>query len=499
MAEEEKSEQAAAGAGKDGGKGADKKKNPPRPERQVTTNHTTVLGGRTLSYTATAGTLNLKDDKGEDRASVFYVAYVADAMADTSTRPVTFCFNGGPGSSAVWLQFGAFGPRRIDIPDTLASPPAPYRLVDNDQGILDLTDMVFIDPVGTGFSRAVGDTDAKEFHGVKGDVESVGEFIWRWLTRNNRWNSPKFLAGESYGTTRAAALSHHLQEKGVVLNGLVLVSLATHFQTFIFETGNVLPNALYLPSYAAVAHYHRKLPLPVEDRDAFLDEARRFALEEYAPALLQGANLAPERLEALARKLHRFTGLPVEALIRRRLQIHYLWFARTLLGATERTIGRLDARYVGPDLDPYGQMMNRDPSYDAPLGAYTALVNDFLRRQLGWETDDSYEVLSTEVNRNWKWDHDSMGYVNTTEELRMALIANPHLKVLFASGLYDLATPFFAAEYTASHVGVTGELSDNLTLTFYDAGHMMYFHRPSLEQLKADLAAFYKGARGGRR
>lgn len=472
---------------------SDKKKNPPRPERAVPSRHTMMAGPHPLPYTATAGTLNLKDDKGEDRASVFYVSYVLDGVEDASTRPVTFCFNGGPGSSSVWLQLGAFGPRRVDMPDTLTCPPPPYRMVDNEHGLLELTDLVFIDPVGTGFSRAAGEADAKDFHGVKEDVESVGEFITRWISRNNRWNSAKYLAGESYGTTRAGGLSLYLHERGVFVNGLVLVSVALNFQTFIFEAGNDLPYALYLPSYAATAWYHDRLPVRPHNRDLWLREVREFALAEYMPALLRGAALDPALRARLAQKLASYTGLDAAEIERRNLRIPYLWFCRQLLGAGPRTVGRLDARYVGDDLDPYGQDLQRDPSYDAALGPYTGLINDHLRRSLGWISDEPYEVLSGKVHEGWKWAHGKrMGYVNMTDDLRQALIANPHLRVLMANGLYDLATPFFAAEYTADHLGVEPQLQKNVSLTYYEAGHMMYFHPPSLAQLKADLTAFYQ-------
>ncbi len=471
-----------------------KKDAPKREERTVST----TLEGPHGSYTVTASTLNLKDDKGEDRASVFSVAYVLDGVDDPAARPVTFCFNGGPGSSAVWLQFGAFGPKRVDIPDTLVARPAPNALVDNPHGLLDLTDLVFIDPVGTGFSRPAGENEGKAFQSVASDAESVGEFVWRWLSRHDRWQSPKFLAGESYGTTRAGALAGYLQENGVALNGLVLLSLAMNFQTFIEEAGNDLPHVLYLPSFTATAWYHGRLPNPPEALEPLLEEVRAFAIEELAPALHLGARLPERRRRALARKMARYTGLPAAEIERRNLRVEYLYFARTLLGAGPNTVGRLDSRYVGPDLDPYGQRQTRDPGYDAALPAYTAAANDFLRRTVGWDSTDPYRVLSMEVNEGWSWQHGKrLGYVNTTEELRQALFANPHLKVLFANGLFDLATPFFAAEYTADHLGVPEEIRQNVSLTYYEAGHMMYFHPPSLAKLKADVAAFYEDALGG--
>lgn len=468
-----------------------KKPRPPRPERTSVTTHETVIGGETIAYTATAGTIHLRDDRDEPRASVFFVAFTRDGVEDPSDRPVTFCFNGGPGSSSVWLHLGAFGPRRIEAPDAGPSRPPPYRLVDNAHGLLDLTDLVFVDPVGTGFSRSVGETEKNAFHGVKEDVDSVGELITRWISRNDRWNSPKFLAGESYGTTRAAALAHRLQERGVYLNGLVLLSVALNFATFVFEPGNDLPEILYLPSYTAVAWHHERLLDRPDVLEPLLDEVRAYATDVYAPALLKGARLDAATKRRIAEQLARYTGLDATAIERRNLRIDYLWFAKQVLGVPGRTVGRLDARFVGDDTDPNALSAERDPSYDVPYGVYAAAVNDYLRRTLGWKSDDEYEVLSLEVNQGWRWQHGTrMGYINVTEELRRVLIANPHLKVLMANGLYDLATPFFAAEFTADHLQV-GQLRENVTMTYYPAGHMMYLHMPSLAKLKADLTAFY--------
>lgn len=476
---------------------AKSKPRPSRPERQSVTQHRTCIGGRELAYTATAGTLNLRTEHEEDRASLFYVALVLDGVADPSERPVTFCFNGGPGSSSVWLQLGAFGPRRVDVADAEVSRPPPYRLVDNPHGLLDLTDLVFIDPVGTGFSRFVGEAEGKDFWGVAEDVSSVAAFITRWLSKNNRWNSPRFLAGESYGTTRAAGLARQLGEKGVSLNGLVLLSLALNFQTFIFEAGNDLPEVLYLPSYAAAAWYHDCLPDRPMDLEAFLTEVRAFALDEYAPALLRGDRLDPKTRERLAERLASYTGLKAHDIAVRGLRIHYLWFTKAVLGVYGRTIGRLDCRFVGEDSDPGAAQTQRDPSYDGIFGAYAGAINDYLRRVLTWESEDEYEVLSHDVNQGWRWKHgERMGYVNVTEDLRAAMLANTHMRVLIGNGLYDLATPFFAAEYTADHLAVEPALRQNVTLTYYDAGHMMYIHPPSHEKLKADLVAFYASALG---
>ncbi len=453
-----------------------------RPERSASVELQTVHGPCLVR----ASTLNLKNAKGEDTASVFSVSYCAPD-ADPATRPVTFCFNGGPGSSAVWLQFGALGPLRVDLPDAVAARPSGNALVDNPEGLFDQSDLVFIDPVGTGFSRPAGETEAKAFHTVDDDQRSVGEFIWRWLSREGRWASPKYLAGESYGTTRAGALALHLQEKGVALEGLVLISLALNFQTFVEEAGNDLPYILYLPSLAAVAAYHGKVEAPD------LEAVRRFALDRYAPALLRGAGLAAEERDALAEELASLTSLPAAEIARRNLRIPYLWFCRQLLG-DGRNVGRLDARYIGHDPDRHGPILTADPSYDAPLGAYTVAANDFLRRRVGFTEEAPYEVLSMAVNEGWSWMHGKrLGYVNTTEDLRKAMVSNPHLRVFVGSGIYDLATPFFASEYTVDHLGVPAELRAQVVLHDYEAGHMMYFHPPSRAALRRDLVAFYEG------
>ena len=382
---------------------------------------------------------------------------------------------------------GAFGPRRIELPDTAVPPPPPYRLVDNEFGLLDQTDLVFIDPVGTGFSQAIDD-DSKDFFGVDGDLDSVARFIERYLSQNMRWNSPRFLAGESYGTTRAAALALRLHNDGIVLNGLILVSVALNFQTFVFEPGNDLPYILYLPSYAATAHYHQKLQQSVLDLESFLTEVRTFAFDEYAPALLRGSALDPAEKKHIAAKLSQYTGLPEDLICDLKLRIPYMLFAKKVLGRYGFTVGRLDSRYVGADTQSQSAEATRDPSYDAPHGAYASVINDYLRGELGVETTYPYTVLSSAVNESWKWEHDKkLGYINMADALRRALIVNPHMQVLMANGLYDLATPFFAAEYTANQIRLELNAQDNVRLSNYEAGHMMYFHPASLEKLKQDI------------
>jgi len=461
-------------------------------ERSSSSSQHLELDDTRLDYTTTAATIVLRDEKGQPRAALFSVAYMLDDVDALDSRPVTFCFNGGPGSSAVWLQFGGLGPKRVDLPDTLAPVAPPHRLVDNPAGLLDLTDLVFVDPIGAGFSRAEGEAKAQDLYEVDADAAVMGEFIRAWLSRNHRWASPRYLAGESYGTTRAAALAAWLSDRGVALNGLILVSLATDFQQLVFEPGNVLPHVLFLPAYAAVAWYHERLTDRPDSFDAFLKEVRAFAYEVYAPALLKGSALPePERV-AIAQKLGQYTGLPAAAIHRRGLLIDDAWFARALLGDSVDTIGRLDARYVGVDDDPHGQRRTRDPSYDAALGAFTSVANDFLRREVGWRGDAVYEVLSTAVNEAWSWKRAKRyGYINTTPDLQRALYANPSLKVIVLAGLFDLATPFAAADHTVAQLRLSKP--EQVSVCYYQAGHMMYLHPPSLKKMRWDLTAFYGG------
>ncbi|MCB9745080.1 MAG: peptidase S10 [Alphaproteobacteria bacterium] len=463
----------------------------PAPEDEVVrTEHHVRVNGLAISYEATAGTLTLKRDAGERRARVFYVAYRRTDVEDGAARPVTFAFNGGPGSSSVWLHLGAFGPRKVPFSgDRL--PPPPYRVEDNPHSLLDLSDLVFIDPVSTGFSRAEPGSEEAEFHGVKGDIESIGEFIRLWLTRFDRWGSPKYIAGESYGTTRAAGLVAHLQARhGVFVNGIVLLSVALQFSTLSFDEGNELPYVLYLPGYAATAWYHGRLehpgPLP-----ALLEEVGHFAIHEYAPALLLGDRL--EDPEPLVEKLVRYTGLSAERIRRSRLRVPLTHFCKELLREQGLTVGRLDSRFKAVEGDPGAAGMSLDPSYSAVLGPYTAAMNQYLRAELRYEDDRVYEILNLQVNERWAFDQRKSGYTDMAAELRQAMQENPHLRVLVVNGLFDLATPAFAAEYTVSHLGLDPALRSNVVMTYHEAGHMMYIHPPCLAQLKDELRAFLEG------
>jgi len=460
-------------------------------ERTSVTNHRTTIEGKPLSYTATAGTLVLKDKEGKPQASIFYTSYVKDGEKNPKNRPVTFCFNGGPGSSSVWLHLGFFGPKKVAT-DTLGNPLRPYRLEGNEFSPLDVTDVVFIDPVSTGYSRAAPGVDPKKFHGVKEDIQSVGEFIRLWLTRSGRWTSPKYIAGESYGTTRAAGLANHLHEKYFIdMNGIILISCAIDFQTFRFQPGNDLPYITFLPTYTTTAWYHKKLPKEyLNDFQRAIKEASEFALNDYAHALMLGDKLSDEDREQTAEKLSLYTGLDKELILKNNLRVDIFQFSKQLLGKEERLVGRFDSRFTGIALDPAYPSMKYDPSLEVIAGAFTATVNDYFREELKWKDDQLYEIIA-KVMKNWNFGEGNQ-YLNMNEELFQVLTKDPHVRVFSANGYYDLATPFFATDYTFNHIGLDKELRDHIQLKYYDAGHMIYTHRPSLIKLKKDLKDFYK-------
>ena len=474
---------------------SDEETAPVPEERQVTTRHSVRIDGETINYRAVAGTMNLEDDEDQAAASIFYIAYLREGVDDPARRPITFSFNGGPGSSSVWLHLGVFGPRRVVFDDAEYPLPPPYDITDNPYSILDQTDLVFIDPVGTGFSRTVGEGEDSDYLGVEEDVEAVGDFIREYVSRNNRWNSPKFLAGESYGTTRAAGLVNHLQNRGMNMNGVLLVSSILNFQTARFEPGNDLPYILFLPTYAATAWYHDALPDKPEYLQVFLNEVRGFAMGDYATALMQGDQLPEAQRNRIAAQLAAYTGLSESYLRQTNLRIHIQRFTKELLRDRRHSVGRLDSRYLGQDADAAGERPDQDPSYAAILGPYTAALNAYVRSELGFEEEREYEILSFDVNRNWNWQVPSRaGYVNTAEDLRQAMTRDPHLQVYVANGYYDLATPFFATEYTMDHLGLEARLKDNIQMDYYPAGHMMYIHPDSLEAMRTDLVTFYGSA-----
>jgi len=467
-------------------------------EQLVETKHTISIGKRQIKYKALAGTLVLKeedDEKGEHKpkASIFYTAYFVERPKGSKPRPLTFSFNGGPGSSSVWLHLGLLGPRRVNMPSEASAPPPPYELLDNDYSLLDVTDLVFIDPVTTGFSRAVPGEEAKQFHGFQKDMELVAEFIRLFTTRHMRWLSPKFLIGESYGTTRAAALSGHLQERhGLYLNGIMLVSSILDFSTAEFNPGNDLPYVLFLPTYAATAWYHRRLDDALQkDLRKTLKEVEAFAAQEYTLALMKGDSLPNGERDQILKKLARYTGLSTEYLDRTNLRVEIHRFTKELLRDKRQTIGRLDTRFKSLDRDAAGERNEFDPSYAAIQGPFTAVFNQYVSQELNFKSDLPYEILTSRV-RPWSYKEHENQYLNVAETLRLAINLNPALKVFVANGYYDLATPYFATAYTFNHLQLEPQRRANISMEYYEAGHMMYIHRPSLVAQKKHLADFIK-------
>lgn len=464
----------------------------------VTTQHTVPIEGVPVPYQAQTGTVVLHetddDGKKKAKAQMFFVAYTRSDVDDVGNRPITFAFNGGPGSSSVWLHLGLLGPRRVHMGDVDALLPPPYGLEDNDHSLLDVTDLVFIDPISTGYSRTVAGEKPDQFHNFKKDIESVGEFIRLYTTRNARWASPKYLIGESYGTTRAAGLAGHLQNKlNMYLNGLMLISSVLDFQTIVFTPNNDMPYIFFLPVYAATAWYHKRLDSELMgDLDTLLEEVEAFAQTEYALALMQGDALDPQRADALAQRIARYVGVSAEFVRRSRLRVNIHQFCKELLRNQSVTVGRLDSRFTGLDRSDVTATPDHDPSLTAIMGPYTGALNAYVRSELGFETDVNYEILTPKV-QPWNYSEFQNRFVDVAETLREALSKNPHLRVMVANGRYDLATPYFATEYSFNHLGLAESLRSNVQMFYYEAGHMMYVHEPSLAQLKTDLATFVNG------
>ncbi len=460
---------------------------PYKDEPLVVTNHEIRLNGKALAYKASTGMMPIKNSIGEAEAGLFFVAYTVEG---TPNRPLCIAFNGGPGAGSLWLHLGAIGPRRIRMNDDGSMPPPPFKMEDNQGTWLDKCDLVFVDPVGTGFSRATRIETARKFNGFTGDIDSVGEFIRLYLARNNRFSSPIFLAGESYGTTRAAGLSGALAARGITLNGVILISSILNFQTARFTKGNDLPFPLFLPTYTATAWYHKKIdPIYQKDLKSTLVEVRKFAEGEYASALMKGDRLTQAEREVIATKLAKFTGLSQSFLLRNDLRIEIQRFTKELRRSDGLTVGRLDSRLTGTDGDAGAVSPEFDPSNAAILGPYTHAMNQYAREDLQYKTDSTYFALGGGI---LQWDYSSAQnqFADTSNALRIAFDRNPYMKVFVANGYYDLATPFFATEYTFSHMGLAAKHHQNITMKEYEAGHMMYIHVPSLLKLKTDVAAF---------
>lgn len=482
---------------------AEDKKPPEHHEDAVSeTSHTITVDGEELAYTATAGRIVLKEDDDTKKASFFFTAYTKDG-ADPAERPILFAFNGGPGSSSVWLHLGIFGPKRVALDDKGNLEKLPARLVDNDQTLLTHADLVFIDPVSTGYTRAIEKDEERSYHQFEKDIESVGAFIRMYLTRFGRWSSPKYVGGESYGTTRSAGLAGHLMTRyGIYLNGVILISSVLSFQTialdsktWTFHRGNDLPYVVYLPSYTAAAWFHGALRDDLQARELvdLLGEVEEFAEGDYLLALQKGSRLDRMKFEEIAARLSEYTGLDIDFVRQSDLRIEKFHFMKELLRDQGVTIGRLDSRYKGVDRYTVGSMLEHDPSLDVWMAAYTSTLNDYIRRDLGYESDLVYEILNAKV---WPWKYDTFEntYVDVSETLRDAMTKNPGMRVYVASGFYDLATPYFATEYTLAHLGLEDGLRENIDVSYFYAGHMMYVHRESIEKLGADLRAFIESS-----
>jgi len=466
----------------------------------VTTRHTLRSGRRSLHYTATTGRVVLREEVYEEgtftghtaKAEISLTAYTLDD-ADPATRPVTFAFNGGPGSSSVWLHLGLFGPRRVVMGDVGALVPPPYDIVDNAESLLTVSDLVFLDPVSTGYSRAVRGGKPGPYHGYQGDIESVAELIRLWTSRHGRWMSPKVLAGESYGTLRAAALAEHLQNRyGMYLNGLVLISSVLDLSSIDFENQrNDRAHANYLPAYAAVAHYHGRLGR--RSLDAVLAEAQEYAARDYPWALSRGSRLTAAERSAAVSTVARLTGLSEDYVDRADLRIEHWRFCGELLRDERRVVGRLDGRFTGPSDRPIAEMMEADSSYDAIVGPYAAAVNHYVRAELDYQSDLHYEQISPRV-QPWSYKDFEGRPVDVTPKLERAMRMNPHLRIHVAYGTYDLATPPWAAEDVMAHLRIPDELRANIEYATYPAGHMMYVHEPSRVQQSRHLADFVRRA-----
>jgi carboxypeptidase C (cathepsin A) len=467
--------------------------------REFVTHHKVTIGKELLSYTAVAGETILVGPDGAQEASIFSIAYVKDGLDRPEARPITFVFNGGPGSSSVWLHLGAFGPRRLSVSSDPVNPGGPpYELADNPYTLLRHSDLVFVDPVGTGYSRALGKKKDKEYWGVDEDSASVARFIRSYLTTNKRWNSPKYLLGESYGTTRAAVLIRDLELKlldSVTFNGVVLLSVAVDVRPFVDAgPGNELPYVTDLPTYAATAYFHHALPQQPADLDAFLRQVEEFAGTEYLMALFKGDSLPADRQQAIAEKLHQFTGLSTEYLKHSRLRIGQGRFVKELLRGRGLVLGLHDTRFAGKDPDDAGEGVQNDPFLLGVSGPFVATINDYLSRQLDVKIQQPYIALSVEANEAWRRAGNAngvfAGYLVTTDYLARAAATNKDFRIFAASGIHDLTTAYYGTQYVFEHSGID---KSQLTVKNYVGGHMMYMYLPSLQQLSEDIGAFMKG------
>jgi carboxypeptidase C (cathepsin A) len=478
------------------------KEEKPKEEKPKVTTGKVTLGGKLMHYEAQAGTVPVLKDDGTPRANIFYVYYAAVdtdakrlAAKDAAARPIVFCFNGGPGASAVWLHLGGLGPRRVDLSPEGLSPSTVARVVDNANSVLDAADLVFVDPVGTGVSRAAKGEDAQQFYGPREDIEAVSEFVRLFTTREQRWASPKYLLGESYGVLRVGGLVDHLQQRHkMFFEGVALMSGILSFQTLGAAIGNDLPHVVFLPGLTATAHYHKRLPPDLQSmaQDKAVAAARAFAQGEYATALLRGAALADDERARIAGQLARFTGLTVEQAQEQDLRIDPSFFREMLLRKEGKILGRFDARVLGEDGDRSSQNPDFDPSFSNIVGGFASAVNAYVRGELGYESDHPYHLLASLPWRSQKYEG---RYVSTEAELNSAMVNNPRLRVLVLAAYRDLACPEDAVQYSLAHFTLPPAVRANISTQRYESGHMMYLYRPDAEKLRKDLVDFVKPAK----
>lgn len=457
----------------------------------VVKQHSIKVKGKALEYTTTTGLMPIKDDEGKVKANLFFVAYTKNGVDDTTKRPLTFVYNGGPGSSTVWLHMGGLAPKRVKMLEDGGMPKPPFDLVENEYTWLTETDLVFVDPVDTGFSRGTSEEESKAAKGVKGDIATVGEFIRMYLVRNARWQSPLFLAGESYGTFRSAGLAGYLIDRGIAFNGIILISSILNMQTARFTLGNDLPYQLFLPTYAATAWYHQKIDKNLRKKSIreYLNEVEAWVEGEYVQALSLGDRISEKHADKIAQDLAGYTGLSVEYVKDSNLRINIHQFCKALKRDERRHVGRLDSRFMSWDHDVVDDMPEFDPSMNGIIPPFTSVLNPYFRTELGYESDVEYHIIRG-LGMEWDWGNAMKGYSDTSDDLRSAMAKNPYMKVFIASGYYDLATPYYATEYTVSHMNLDASVRDNIQIEEYPTGHMIYIEQESLVKMNDDCITF---------